>query len=177
MIWVVLLYPDISNFTFWNVKNLKCKNFLIDFLNELGNFKQKNFCTSKRKVFLHFTTTDPRIPLGKNPQHLRNWLKDLHIEHDSLHTRCWTPTEYQANLLFAKSLHMILISNENWKTWCVPGVGWKKIRSRLYFLRHTIYIVQYNTWGPNIYYRCTYKSVTIIMVLALHVSDSLLKKH
>ena len=89
----------------------------------------------------------------------------------------WTPIEYQANLLFAKSLHMILISNENWKTWCVPGVGWKKIRSRLYFLRHTIYIVQYNTWGPNIYYRCTYKSVTIIMVLALHVSDSLLKKH
>ena len=142
---VVLLYPDISNFTFWNVKNLKFKNFLIDFLNESGNFKQKNFCTSKRKVFLHFTTTDPRIPLGKNPQHLRNWLKDLHIEHDSLHTRCWTPTEYQANLLFAKSLHMILISNENWKTWCVPGVGWKKIRSRLYFLRHTIYIVQYNT--------------------------------
>ena len=40
---VVLLYPDISNFTFWNVKNLKCKIFLIDFLNELGNFKQKKF--------------------------------------------------------------------------------------------------------------------------------------
>ena len=31
MIMVVLLYPDISNFTFWNIKNLKCKNFLIDF--------------------------------------------------------------------------------------------------------------------------------------------------
>ena len=40
---VVLLYPDISNFTFWNVKNLKCKKFLIDFLDELGNFKQKKF--------------------------------------------------------------------------------------------------------------------------------------
>ena len=56
---VVLLYPDISNFTFWNVKNLKCKNFLIDFLDELGNFKQKNFYTSKCNFFLHFTTTDP----------------------------------------------------------------------------------------------------------------------
>ena len=40
---VVLCYPDISNFTFQNVKNLKCRNFLIDFLDELGNFKQKNF--------------------------------------------------------------------------------------------------------------------------------------
>ena len=37
---VVLLYPDISNFTFQNVENLKCKNFLIYFLDELGNFKQ-----------------------------------------------------------------------------------------------------------------------------------------
>ena len=123
------------------MKNLKCKNFLIDFLNELGNFKPKNVCTSKRKVFLHFTTTDPRIPLGKNPQHLRNWLKDLHIEPDSLHTRCWTPTEYQANLLFAKSLHMILISNENWKTWCVPGVGWKKSEAGYIFwdIQYTLY--------------------------------------
>ena len=38
---VVLLYPDISNFTFENVKNVKCKNFLIDFLDVLGNFNQK----------------------------------------------------------------------------------------------------------------------------------------
>ena len=44
---VVLLFPDISNFAFWNAKNLKCKIFLIDFLDELGNFKQKNFYTSK----------------------------------------------------------------------------------------------------------------------------------
>ena len=34
-------------------KNLKCKIFLIDFLDELGNFKQKNFYTSKCKI-LHF---------------------------------------------------------------------------------------------------------------------------
>ena len=58
---VVLLYPDISNFTFGNVKNLKCKIFLIDFLDELGNFKQKKFYTSKCKIFLHFTTTDPIV--------------------------------------------------------------------------------------------------------------------
>ena len=57
---VVLLYPDISNFTFWNVKNLKCKNFLIGFLHELGNFKPKKFYTSKCKFFLHFKATDPR---------------------------------------------------------------------------------------------------------------------
>ena len=56
---VVLLYPDISNFTFQNVKNLKYKIFLIDFLDELGNFKQKNFTHQKCKFFLHFTTTDP----------------------------------------------------------------------------------------------------------------------
>ena len=57
---VVLLYPDISNFTFHNVKILKCKKFLINFLDELGNFKQKKFYTSKCKFFLHFKATDPR---------------------------------------------------------------------------------------------------------------------
>ena len=61
---VVLLYPDISNFTFQNVKILKCKIFLINFLDELGNFKQKNFYTSKCKIFLHFKTTDPLAILG-----------------------------------------------------------------------------------------------------------------
>ena len=50
---VVLFYPDISNFTFWNVKIWNVKIFLIDFLDELGNFKQKNFYTSKCKI-LHF---------------------------------------------------------------------------------------------------------------------------
>ena len=50
---VVLLCPDISNFTFWNVKILKCNIFFIDFLDELGNFMQKNFYTSKCKI-LHF---------------------------------------------------------------------------------------------------------------------------
>ena len=49
---------NILNFTFKNVKILKCKNILIDFLNELGNFKQNNFYTSKCKFFLHLTTTD-----------------------------------------------------------------------------------------------------------------------
>ena len=48
---VVLFYPDISNFTFWNVKNLKCKIFLIDFLDELGNFKQKKFTLQNVKFF------------------------------------------------------------------------------------------------------------------------------
>ena len=56
---VVLLYPDISNFTFWNVKISKCKIFLINFLDELGNFKQKKIYTSQCKIFLHFKATDP----------------------------------------------------------------------------------------------------------------------
>ena len=30
---------------------LKCKKFLIDFLDELGNFKQKNFYISKCNFF------------------------------------------------------------------------------------------------------------------------------
>ena len=34
------------------------KNFLIDFLGELGNFKQKKI-TLQNVIFLHFTTTDP----------------------------------------------------------------------------------------------------------------------
>ena len=41
---------------------LKCKIFLINFLDELGNFKQKNFYTSKCKFFLHFKAADPYIP-------------------------------------------------------------------------------------------------------------------
>ena len=44
---VVLLYPDISNLTFENVKNVKCKIFLIDFLDELD----RQFVAKK---FLHF---------------------------------------------------------------------------------------------------------------------------
>ena len=56
---VVLLYPDILNFTFQNVKNSKCKNFLIDFLDELSILSKKNFTLQNVDFFLHFTTTDP----------------------------------------------------------------------------------------------------------------------
>ena len=56
---VVLLYSDILNFTFQNVKILKCKIFLINFLDELGNFKQKKIYTSKRNFSLLFKATDP----------------------------------------------------------------------------------------------------------------------
>ena len=37
---------------------LKCKIFLINFLDELGNFEQKKFYTSKCKIFLYFKATD-----------------------------------------------------------------------------------------------------------------------
>ena len=71
----MLLYPDISNFTFQNVKNLKYKNFLIDFLDELGNFKPKKYYSSKCKFSLHYTAMDPEysisIPL------LRDFFRDF----------------------------------------------------------------------------------------------------
>ena len=47
----VLLYPDISNFTYQNVKNLKYKIFLLDFLDELGNSRQKKFLTLQNVKF------------------------------------------------------------------------------------------------------------------------------
>ena len=50
-----MLYSDISNFTFWNVNILKCKIFLIDFLDEFGNFKQKKFYTSKCNFFTFYS--------------------------------------------------------------------------------------------------------------------------
>ena len=37
----------------------KCKNFLIDFLDELGNFKQKNFYNSKYNFFITFYNNGP----------------------------------------------------------------------------------------------------------------------
>ena len=37
---------------------LKCQNFLISFLDEFGNFKQKNFTFQNVKFFLHFIATD-----------------------------------------------------------------------------------------------------------------------
>ena len=43
---------------------LKCKNYMIDFLDELGNFKQKIFYTLKCKFFLHFRATDPFMFFG-----------------------------------------------------------------------------------------------------------------
>ena len=39
---------------------------MIDFLDELGNFKQKNFYTSICNLFLHFTTTDPFSIFSRN---------------------------------------------------------------------------------------------------------------
>ena len=55
-------FPDFANnppFTSYNVKILKCKIFLINFLGELGNFKQNDFYTSKCKIILHFKATNP----------------------------------------------------------------------------------------------------------------------
>ena len=42
---------DVSNFKIQNVNKLKCKNFLIDFFNELGNFMQKKIYASKCNFF------------------------------------------------------------------------------------------------------------------------------
>ena len=54
---------------------LKCKNFLIDFLDELDNFKPKKYYTSNCKILLHYTAIDPEysisIPL------LRDFFRDF----------------------------------------------------------------------------------------------------
>ena len=42
-------------------KNLKCKISLIDFLDELGNFKQKKFYTSKCNFFFTFQNNRPLV--------------------------------------------------------------------------------------------------------------------
>ena len=55
-IYVMLLYSDISNFTFWSVNILKCK---ICFLDELGNFKQKFFYISKCNFFFALYNNGP----------------------------------------------------------------------------------------------------------------------
>ena len=60
---VVLLCPDISNVAFWNVKKLKCKNFLIDFLDEFGNFKQKKNFTLQN-VFFYILQQQTQIPIS-----------------------------------------------------------------------------------------------------------------
>ena len=63
---VVLLYPNILNFTFQNVKNLKYKKFLIDFHNELGNFKQKKI-TLQNKINNRISITNySNIPWAEN---------------------------------------------------------------------------------------------------------------
>ena len=54
----MLLYPDISNFTFQNVKNLKCKNLLLLFSMNWEILSKKNF-TLRNVFFLHFTSTGP----------------------------------------------------------------------------------------------------------------------
>ena len=53
---VVLLYSDISNSIFWSVNILKCKNFFIGFLDELGNFKQKKILHFKMYNFFTFNS-------------------------------------------------------------------------------------------------------------------------
>ena len=56
----MLLYSDISNFIF-----LKCKIFLIGFLQELGKFKQKKITFQNAKIFyiLQQPTHSILIPL------------------------------------------------------------------------------------------------------------------
>ena len=49
IIWVMLLYSDISNSIFWSVNILKSKKFLIGFLNELEIFKQIFFTFQNAK--------------------------------------------------------------------------------------------------------------------------------
>ena len=51
---VVLLYPDISNFTFWNVKILKCKFFFDQFSPWIRQFQEKKKFTLRNVKFFAF---------------------------------------------------------------------------------------------------------------------------
>ena len=66
---VVLLFADIWNFAFWNVKNLKRKNFLIDFLDELDNFKQNLFYILQQQTQYHEIILDSwcswKVPIAQ----------------------------------------------------------------------------------------------------------------
>ena len=55
IVWVMLLYYDNSNSIIWSVNILKCKIFIISFLDELGNFKQKKIYISKYKIFTFYS--------------------------------------------------------------------------------------------------------------------------
>ena len=57
----MLLYPDISNFTFQNVKNLKCKNLLLLFSMNWEILSKKNFTLRNVIFFLHFKATEPYL--------------------------------------------------------------------------------------------------------------------
>ena len=48
---------------FWLVGFDYNQNFLIGFLDELDNFKQKKFTFQNVNFFLHFTATDPFLAL------------------------------------------------------------------------------------------------------------------
>ena len=57
--WIIGCVALPWHFEFYILKFQNVKFFFINFLDELGNFKQKNFYTSKCKIFLHFKATDP----------------------------------------------------------------------------------------------------------------------
>ena len=72
---VVLLYSDISNLTFWSVNIFKRKNFLIGFLDELGNFKQKKITFFKMQIF--FTIYSKRLIYFSTTSYKKRYSRSL----------------------------------------------------------------------------------------------------
>jgi len=66
---------------------LKCKNFLIDFLDEIGNFKQKIFYTSKCNFFFTFYNNRPIYDslLSVRPTKIKKmfWYRHMKMQYNS----------------------------------------------------------------------------------------------
>ena len=78
----MLLYPDNLNFTFQNVKILKCKIFLINFLDELSIFKQKK--NLHFKMYFFFYILQQRILCPRSQRLVLSEISEVMCLHASL---------------------------------------------------------------------------------------------
>ena len=106
----MLLYPDISNFTFQNVKNLKCKNLLLLFSMNWEILSKKNF-TLRNVLFFTFCINRPLwVFLYKIWQVFKCFVKC--IKHKPLISEeCIHTYTQPCNLVFRKKLPTTYISN------------------------------------------------------------------
>ena len=81
----MLLYSDISNFTFWTVNILKCKIFLIGFLGELSNLKGKKLHFKMQNFFTFYSNG----PIGLFSIRDENFLQPVNKSQFSKFVSSW----------------------------------------------------------------------------------------